>query len=539
MGDLPVREKVIILSGILLGVFLAALNQTTVTTAMPRIVANLGGMHLYSWAFASYMLASTIVVPVFGKMSDLFGRRPLFVSGLVIFTVGSALNGAAQSMEQLVVFRGIQGLGAAAIMPLVMVIIGDLFSPRERGKFQGVIAAIWAVASVMGPLLGGFFVDNWGWRWVFLFNLPLGLAATVVAFFALRNLVVPPHKPSLDYLGIATLVSGVVALLLGFMLGGSQYPWDSLPIIGLFGLSVIMLTLFVLAERGAEEPIIPLSLFRDSIFTICIVVGFLISVAMFGAIMFVPLLLQAVLGTSATASGLVLMPLTIGLVSGSALGGIVIARIGYRSIAWAGSFLVALGLYLMSLVGTQTSYLMAFIPIVVLGLGLGATLPTFVVIVQNTAKHAQMGIATSSLQFFRMVGGTIGLTVLGALLTSRLGMAILDRLPAGAAAGLSSSQLQESLGIQVLINPATAANIPPALLEIVRSALASSLRELFFLSSAVAALAFLVCLFLKEAPLEKDWQTPQRGEVAAPSQQEIEAHPTAQVLSGQGEPRET
>ncbi len=517
MPSLSTREKVIVLAGIMMGMFLASLNQTTVVTAMPRIVASLGGMHLYSWVFASYMLGSTCAIPIFGKLSDVLGRRPVFVSGLALFTIASALNGLAQNMEQLVIFRGIQGLAAAAIMPLVMITLGDIFPPAERGKFQGVTAALWAIAGVMGPLVGGFFVDNWSWWWVFFFNVPLGVVTSVVAFYALKNLRTPTRKPSIDYVGMATFSSGVVAFLLGLLLGGTAYPWASPPIVGLFGLSAILLAIFIVAERLAEEPIIPLALFRNSIFTISASVVFLTGLATFGATTFVPLLLQAVMGTSATGSGLLMTPQSLGVVAGSTVGGFMIARLGYRVITWAGICLLTLGLYLMTVIGSGTSYEIVLMAMAVLGFGWGASGPIFTTIVQNTVEHAQIGIATSCVQFFRQIGAAVGVTVLGAVLTLRLGPAISSRLPVGIPETVAEAQSKGILDAQALLDPEKAAGISPDILEAIRSALAASLNELFLLTLGVAAISFIVCLFLKEMPLKKQWQvSPPRKLFGAP-----------------------
>lgn len=506
MPDLTRREKAVILAGLLAGLFMTAINMTSVTTAMPRIVAALGGMQLYSWVFTSYMLAFATMVPIFGKMSDLFGRRPIFVSGLALFTIASALNGAAQSMEQLVAFRAVQGLGAAAVMPLVMITMGDLFLPAERVTFQGIAASLFAISGVIGPLLGGLIVDHWSWRWVFFFNVPLGILTIFVAFFALRKLGTPSRKPSIDYLGMASLMAGVVTLLLGFMLGGGQYPWGSPTIIGLFAASAIMLTLFVLVERVAKEPIIPLFLFRNPIFLVSISAMFMTGIAMFGTMTFLPLLLQAVMGASATGSGLLMMPQSLGLMVSSNVVGLIIARTGYRTVVWVGACLTAIAVLALTLVGPQSPYELILMAMVVLGLGTGATFPTFTTIVQNAVEHAHIGIATSSMQFFQQVGGTLGVTLLGAVLGLRLSSAVSSAFPAGIPDSLAVAGTPGAVDPQALLDPEKASQIPPALLEVVRAALASSLQELFLLVLAATVLSFIICLFLREIPLRRHWQ---------------------------------
>ncbi|MDP2935961.1 MAG: MDR family MFS transporter [Dehalococcoidia bacterium] len=507
MTELSRRQKAVILVGLMMGLFLTSLNQTTVVTAMPRIVANLGGMHLYSWVFASYMLGSTCAVPICGKLSDLLGRRPVFVAGLALFTIASALNGFAQNMEQLVLFRGVQGLAAAAIMPLVMIMIGDIFPPSERGKFQGLLSGVWAVASVIGPLVGGFLVDNWDWRWVFFFNVPVGLVTIVVAFHALKGLAPPKRKPSIDYLGMFTFTTGIVSLLLGLQLGSTEYPWGSPQITGLLGAAAVLLFIFVLVERVVEEPILPLPLLKNPVFAVTASAAFFTGIAIFSTITFAPLLLQAVLGTSATRSGVLMMPQALGLVIGSTLGGFIIARTGYRIVIWIGTAFMAIGIYLLTLIGTQSRDEVILISMTVMGLGWGATGPTFTTIVQNTVEHAQIGIATSSVQFFRQIGATLGITLMGAFLTLRLGPAIQSRMTEGSLGPLTGAKAGGSLNAQALLDSATAASLPPSALEAVRNALAASLNELFYLAAGAAVLSFVFCLFLKEVPLKKQWKT--------------------------------
>ncbi|MBI2848581.1 MAG: MFS transporter [Chloroflexi bacterium] len=504
--DIPRRKIVITLAGIMLGMLLAALNQTTVVTAMPRIVASLGGMHLYSWVFTSFLLCSTIMMPIFGKMSDIFGRRPLFLIGLSIFMVGSMLGGLAQSMEQLIVFRGVQGIGAAAIMPLAMAIIGDIFPPKDRAKFQGAIAGLWGVASILGPVTGGYVVDNWHWRWVFYMNLPLGLLSAMIVFFGMPKLNIFGAKRSIDYRGATVLSVGLVLFLLSLLLGGKEHPWNS-PLIGsLFGGSSVLLLLFLSIEKRAEEPLIPLSLFGNPIFVIAIINGFLLGMSMFAVSNYIPLFLQGVMGSSATNSGLVLVPQMGGMIVGSVLGGQLVIRLGYRLITWVGGGLLAFGSYLLTTMSVGTTDAEAILIMIILGLGIGLTMPTFIIIVQNSVEHARIGIATSSLQFFRNMGGTIGVTFMGALLTSRLEEE-LTRQPAPLQGGswVGTPVLKDP---QLLLNSDALSGMPPALIAGLKVALANSLHMVFLAAMLVAAISFFVGLFIREAPLRTTWHTP-------------------------------
>src|SRR5438270_810616 len=331
------RQRLVsILIGVLLGMLLASLDQTIVGTALPRIVANLGGLDHYAWVVTAYLLASTVSVPIYGKLSDIYGRRLFFITGMVIFLVGSALAGTSQNMTQLIIYRGIQGLGAGAMMPIALAIIGDIFPPSERGKWQGLIEAVFGLSSIIGPTLGGWITDNWGWRWVFYVNMPVGAIAILTAGFVLpKALRRVQHK--IDYLGAITLVAGAIPLLLGFSWAGTQYDWNSWQVILMFVIAVVMLTLFFMLEMRSSEPIISPRLFKNSIFLISVVSTFLVSAGMFGAILYLPLFIQGVLGNSATNSGFVLTPLMIGFMISSIVGGQLLSRTGrYKILALSG-----------------------------------------------------------------------------------------------------------------------------------------------------------------------------------------------------------
>src|SRR5436305_251100 len=343
------RQRLVsILIGVLLGMLLASLDQTIVGTALPRIVANLGGLDHYAWVVTAYLLASTVSVPIYGKLSDIYGRRLFFITGMVIFLIGSALAGTSQNMTQLIIYRGIQGVGAGAMMPIAMAIIGDIFPPAERGKWQGLIVAVFGLASIVGPTLGGWITDNWGWRWVFYVNMPVGIVAILTAGFVMPKLVTR-REHIIDYLGVVTLVAGAVPLLLAFSWAGTQYAWDSWQVILLFIIAAVMLTVFFLLELRNPEPIIGPRLFKNSIFLISVVSTFLVSAGMFGAILYLPLFVQGVLGNSATNSGYVLTPLMIGFMISSILGGQLLSRTGrYKILAICGFAVAALGMFLLS-----------------------------------------------------------------------------------------------------------------------------------------------------------------------------------------------
>src|SRR5438105_9514697 len=350
------RQRLVsILIGVLLGMLLASLDQTVVGTALPRIVANLGGLDHYAWVVTAFLLASTVSVPVWGKLSDIYGRRTFFILGMVIFLVGSALAGTSQNMTELIIYRGIQGLGAGGMMPIALAIIGDLFPPAERGKWQGLFVAVFGLSAIIGPTLGGWITDNWGWRWVFYVNMPVGIIAILTAGFVLPKLVTR-REHIIDYLGSVTLVAGTVPLLLAFSWAGTQYAWDSWQIIGLFAFSVVMLIIFVLIETRAAEPIISPRLFKNSIFVVSVIATFLVSAAMFGAILYLPLFVQGVLGDSATNSGIVLTPMMIGFMISSIVGGQLLSRTGrYKILAMGGFIVGAVGMFLLSRMTVSTS----------------------------------------------------------------------------------------------------------------------------------------------------------------------------------------
>ncbi|HWO93988.1 MAG TPA: MDR family MFS transporter, partial [Dehalococcoidia bacterium] len=452
MQNLPARQKVVIMAGVLLGLFFSSMNQTVVSTAMPRIIASLGGIDLYSWVFTSFMLTSTTTIPIFGKLSDIYGRKPLYLGGMVVFSIGSVLAGLSQDMTQLIVFRAIQGLGSGGMMAISFTIIGDIFSPAERGKWQGLNSSVFGLSSVIGPLIGGYITDNLSWNWVFYVNLPFGALAFAVIWFGLpwqRN----PVKRPVDYFGVMALVGGLVPMLLAFVWGGTEYAWSSPTILGLLAGSASMLIVFVIVEHRAEEPIMPLFLFRHRMFTVSVLATFVAGIAMFATITYMPLFIQGVNSESATRSGIVMMPLMVSMMTASTLTGQIMSRTGkYLIPALVGTVIMGFGIFLASQMDVNSSNGEAMRNMVIIGLGLGPTMPVFIIAVQNAMPYRYMGVVTSNVQFFRQIGGTMGVAIMGSVLNNRISTELDTRLPTEVQEQGSSELLGRLENPQVLLD---------------------------------------------------------------------------------------
>src|SRR6202158_5764369 len=454
---LPRRDLILTVGGLMLGLLLAALDQTIVGTAMPRIVAELHGFEHYAWVTTAYLLTSTAVVPISGKLSDLYGRKMFLIGSSGMFVLTSALCGLSQDMTQLIVFRGLQGLAGGVLTSTVFTVISQIFPPAERGRIQGVFSGIFGLASIVGPLLGGYLTDNLSWRWVFYVNLPVGLIALTVLWFSFPNVRPVLRERRIDYLGAGTLVAGVVPLLLALSWGGNDYPWNSPTILGLFGVAAVMLVAFIWVERRAAEPIIPLSLFRNGIVTVSVLALMLMAIGMFGTILFIPLFIQGVIGTTATQSGTVMMPMMIVMITASILGGQIISRTGrYKMIGLFGMCVMTLGLFLLSGMGPDTDYLTVVRNMIIVGMGLGPTMPVFTLAAQNAVKMSQLGVVTSLTQFSRSIGSTLGVAVFGTILTNRFAPAVLAALPSEVKAALPADRLAQFLNPQALLNPQAA-----------------------------------------------------------------------------------
>ncbi|MGQ0848687.1 MAG: MDR family MFS transporter [Actinomycetota bacterium] len=489
------RQILVVLSGLMLGLFLAALDQTIVATALPTIVGELGGLEHLSWVVTAYLLASTVTAPLYGKISDLYGRKVVFQTAIVLFLVGSAVCGLSQNMAQLIIFRGLQGLGAGGLMVMAFTIIGDVVSPRERGRYQGYFGAVFAMASIAGPLLGGWLVDNADWRWVFYINIPIGLIALFVTGTVL-NLDFHRHEHKIDYAGAALLVAGVSSILLVTVWGGTQYEWSSPLIIGLALFGGVMIGLFLWWEARTEEPILPLRLFSDRTFSLSSAAGFIVGVGMFGGIVFLPLFLQIVVGASATNSGLLLLPMMAGIIATSVGGGRIITRTGqYKRYPVIGAVLSTIALYLLSTMEVGTNLLTVSIYMLVLGAGLGLIMQVLVLAVQNAVDPRDMGVATSSSTFFRSLGGSIGTALFGAIFTSRLTAGL-----AGLGAGLGGPA---GSGEGLVRSPQAVAALPPEVKARVIEAVAQGVDSVFITAVPFMVLAFFLVLNLPELPLRE------------------------------------
>lgn len=514
-AELTGKQKGAIMGGLMLGLLLASLDQTVVGTAMPRVIAHLGGMSLYAWVFTAYMLASTASVPIFGKLSDLFGRKPFYIAGLIVFMVGSMLSGAAQTMNQLIAFRGLQGVGAGILFTNAIAIIGDIFPPAERGRYQGLMGAVFGLSSVIGPLVGGYITDSLNWRWVFYVNLPVGILAALVFTWAMPSIRASGLKRAIDYFGVATLLLATVPMLLAFSWAGKEYAWGSARIVGLLVFSGLAWIAFLAAESRAKEPILPLDLFRNGIFTVSSIVVFLTGFGMFGAIAFVPLFMQGVIGVSATNSGLLLTPMMLGMVVSSTIAGQVMSRSGrYKAMSIAGLILLTLGSYLLSSMTEATTYAQAIFYLVLTGLGLGVTFPVFTLTVQNALPYNRLGVVSAAVQFFRSIGGTIGVAILGSILSTRLSQELTAAIPEAVRRTVPAEQLSRLTDPQVLVNPdalrAIQEQAPPGftavlqpLMAALKHALAVSVHDVFLFGTIAIGVAVIACIWLKEVPLRK------------------------------------
>jgi EmrB/QacA subfamily drug resistance transporter len=518
-GDTLSRRRIIlVLVSIMLGMLLSALDQTVVGTAMPRVIADLNGLQHYAWVATAYLLASAISMPIWGKLSDAYGRKRFFMVGMVVFVVGSALCGQSRTMVELIGFRALQGFGAGAILPIAQAVLGDIFPPAQRARWAGVLMSVFGFATIVGPLLGGWITDNIGWRWTFYVNLPVGVIALVFAAWALPGHV-QLRKHAIDWLGTVFLVIAAVPLLLAFSWAGSEYAWSSPFIVGLFAFSVVMWGVFYLREMRAEEPVLNPRLFHNHVFTVSTVASAIQSAAMFGAIMFLPLFVQGVMGKTATNSGTILAPMMVGAIVSSVGAGQLLARTGrYKLVVIAGFIAVTVGGFLLSRMTLATSSTTLISYMVIMGLGLGIAMSTFTVIVQNQYPSHRLGEVSAGLQFFRSIGSTVGLAVFGTILTSRFAGSLTanlpDQLKGLATDPATAGQLNNP---QVLLSPGAKGHLLQlfgqfgdqsqrlfdSFMGVVRHSLEFAISDVFFLAFLISIAGCVVVLFLKEVPLRR------------------------------------
>ncbi|MGH3384897.1 MAG: MDR family MFS transporter [Nocardioidaceae bacterium] len=503
-GYLSHRQILVVLGGLMAGMFLAALDQSILGTALPAITSDLGGLDKLSWVVTTYLLTSTASTPLWGKISDLYGRRPMFQAAIIIFVAGSMLSALAQNIEMLIGFRAVQGLGAGGLFALALATIGDVIPPRERGRYQGYFGAVFGTSSVLGPVLGGWFTDGPGWRWVFWINVPIGLAALVVTSMALKlHHVRRDHK--IDYVGAAVIVAAVTSLLLYTAWAGPDLGWKSPTAVALIVAGAAFAVLFVLVELRATEPIIPMSLFRNSIFSLSVVFVFVVGFAMFGALVFIPLFLQIVGGMTPTMSGLAMLPMVVGIFSTSISSGQIMSRTGrYKVFPILGAATVAVALFLLSRLDADSPYWVMAIAMYVMGAGLGLQMQILITVVQNSVDRRHIGTATSSVTFFRSMGGAFGTAVIGAIMGSRLGVHLAEQLP-----NLPAGRTPDTNNVDAI------KALPAVIREPVVDAFALSLHDAFLASIPVVLVAFGIAWFIKEKPLADRQPAPAEPERAS------------------------
>jgi EmrB/QacA subfamily drug resistance transporter len=517
-------EKRWLLGGVMLAMLLSSLDQTIVSTAMPDVVKDLQGIEHLSWVFTAYMLGSTVTVPVYGKLSDIFGRRNLYLLGIGIFLAGSVLCGLSSSMNQLIIFRALQGIGGGAMMVNSFAIIGDVFPPAERAKYQGLIGGVFGLSSVAGPLLGGWITDNFSWRWVFYVNIPLGIITIIVLSAVLPKIVKKAIRPRIDFAGAFFIVTTLVPLLLSLVWGGSVYPWKSFTIISLLLTSVISMIIFILIERRVSNPILSLSLFRNRVFITAVSALFFTAMGMFGSIIYIPLFAQGVIGVSATKSGLILAPMMLTLVAASTISGQVISRTGkYKALAVGGTIVTIIAMFSFSWLSTDTTRPELIGHMMLLGLGLGSTMPIFTLAIQNAFTRDRLGEVTAGSQLFRSIGGTVGTAILGGIMNTRLAMS-LDKLrddpfvvqwqrmnPGPLKASLIESVISPGFHDQAMTaiaklpidQQSTATQTLNNFVATSKNVFTGAVDNLFFMSAVLMCVALIAVMFLPQVALRR------------------------------------
>jgi len=522
MEHLSSKRKLSIMIAIMAAMFFSAINQTIVSTAMPRIIAELGGMDLYTWTITIYMLTSTIATVLVGKLSDIYGRKPFILIGILLFIIGAFMSGLSIDVYQMITYRGIQGLGAGIIMATAFTAVGDLFAPRERGKWTGIMTAVFGFSSVIGPTLGGYVVDHMAWHWVFWIFLPLGVVAFVMILMLFPK-TERKQSESIDYLGSFFLITTIVPLLLAFTWAGSKYAWSSFETLGLFGITLVSLVIFILVEWKAKSPIMPLHFFKNGVVTLSNIIGFLMNFGMMGALIYISFFVQGVLAISPTYAGFVTMPMSIGMVITSAIGGQLITKTGkYKRFALIGMPIMMLGMIIMVF---MNSVWMAVLAMIIFGLGLGLGMPVFSLTIQNAVPHKELGAVTASMQLFRNLGGTIGIAVMGTVLATSLKNNLTEAVKSGQGPDMSKLDPEMQKQFAAFANPQTLTNQPALeklhqslpeglqqeftkFVDMMRDALGSSLSTVFLAGTLILALAVVITFFLKEIPLRTTNEAP-------------------------------
>jgi len=517
---LPRKQSMVIMAGVMLAIFLASLDQTIVATAIPKIVASLGGFDRFSWVTTSYLVASTAIIPIVGKLSDIYGRRTFFLFGIAIFILGSVLAGFSANMSQLIAFRAIQGVGGGTLMSCAFIAVGDLFPPAERGKYMGFLAGIFALSSIIGPVTGGALTDSFTWRWAFFINIPLGIPIGLIFLF-----LFPKHKGAaqsreIDYIGIILLLTAVVPVMLGLSWGGSSHGWTSIRVVASLGLAAGSTMLFIFNELRTPNPVMPLTLFRNPIMAIGLLITLFLGVTMFTGSVFMPLFFQGSLGKSATDSGLLSTTMMLGTVFGATIFGQLLSRFGgrYRTLGLIGIIIMAIGLLLLTQIDTDVSLGFVITSMVIMSFGMGTTFPCFNIAIQNSVHHKDIGIATSSAQFIRSIGASAGLALLGSLLTTRFAYKLqtnlpettLSQIPVGLLDDIKTNPnvLMDSSKIgdlEAQINPmiSNKSAVVDSIISVMRQSLAESIGEMFIVVLVITGIAFIITFWLKEIPLQK------------------------------------
>lgn len=504
-------EITLILTGLMASLLLSALDSTIVGTAMKKIVNDLQGMEYYAWPFTIYMLCSTVITPVSGGIADIFGRKPIFITGILTFLTGSALCGMSQSMMQLIIFRGIQGIGGGILVTSVFIVIADLFPPEKRGKYMGIVTSIYGLASIIGPLLGGLIIDLLNWRWIFYINVPIGIVALAIIIFVMPNFKTEGQKKLVDYSGTVAIILALVPMLLAFSWGGKNYSWLSIQILGIFIFSLIILTLFVFIESKAQNPIIPMTFFKNRSINVTLIVAFLSQAIMYAAIMYIPYYAQGIIGTTATTSGTITMPMMIGLLLASSLTGIITSKTGKNKVFVFVAFIfMIIGTGLLSTMTADTSYFNIILYMILLGLGIGINMPIANTNIQNSVPPRQIGAATSTVQFFRNIGGTIGSAIYGTIMTTAMntGFSKLDlrNIPDNVQNLLKNPQIvtnSDSVKQVMQQVPVQYSSFLGTALEQAKKVLSNSIHQIFLFCMFVAIGGFVLTIFFKDAPLRK------------------------------------